>query len=530
MRIGSGAGAGVFSSSQAIAIPIVLFGLLLGYVAVNSILRGDFSQFVFVVLAFAALLVVLAIVRNWRNGLYIFLGWLLFEDLLRKYLGNNMAIYFGKDFLVALVYLSFLAAVRRKEVQVFRFPFFRPLSLFIWFGVLQVFNFASGSVVFGLLGLKLYFYYVPLLFVGYALFESEADLRRFFSFNALLVLAIGGLGIVQAIVGPSFLNPAELQEDIRGLSTLYREAPLSGAIAYRPNSIFVSTGRFANYMILSALIGFGFAGYLLLRHRRGRTLAFAGLAMATAAAIMTTSRGAFLWTLGSLFLGAIAFLWGAPWRQGEVIRTLRALQRAVLFLGLAIAVLLFTYPEALLSRLAVYSETLSPSSSASELTHRAWYYPLRNFLMAFDHPRWPYGYGIGSNSLGIQYISRILHIPPLGVGVESGYGNIVVELGIGGLILWLVWTTALVFSAWSVVRKLRGSPWFPLAFMIFWYAFLLLFPITFASFVAYQDFVLNAYLWLLVGILFRLPQMAQAAQMQAAAVASVVQPARRWRF
>jgi hypothetical protein len=92
-----------------------------------------------------------------------------------------------------------------------------------------------------------------------------------------------------------------------------------------------------------------------------------------------------------------------------------------------------------------------------------------------------------------------------------------------GLILWLVWTAALVFSAWGVVRKLRGSPWFPLAFMIFWYSFLLLFPITFTSFVAYQDFVLNAYLWLLVGILFRLPQIAQAAQRQAAPPANFSQ-------
>ena len=516
MSFAGNAARGGLRSGQLLLPFIVLCGLLLGYLSVTSILSGKSNELVFVLLGFAGLLVVLAIVRNWRNGLYIFLAWLLFEDMVRKYLGNNMAIYFGKDVLVALVYLSFLAAVRRKEVPVFRFPFFRPLSVFIWFGVLQVFNFASGSVIFGLLGLKLYFYYVPLLFIGYALFESEADLRRFFSFNTLLVLAIGGLGIAQSILGPTFLNPAVLGEDIRGLSTLYRIAPLSGALAYRPNSVFVSTGRFANYMILSSMVGFGFAAYLLLRHRRGRTLAFLGLAMATAAAIMTTSRGAFLWTLGSLILGAVAFLWGAPWRQGEVIRTLRALQKAVLFAGLAIAVLLFTYPEALLSRLAVYSETLSPSSSASELMHRGWDYPLRNFLMAFDYPRWPYGYGIGTASLGLQYISRILHIPAMGIGVESGYGALLVELGIVGLILWIVWTAALVFSAWGVVRKLRGSPWFPLAFMIFWYSFLLLFPITFTSFVAYQDFVLNAYLWLLVGILFRLPQIAQAAQRQAA--------------
>jgi hypothetical protein len=49
--------------------------------------------------------------------------------------------------------------------------------------------------------------------------------------------------------------------------------------------------------------------------------------------------------------------------------------------------------------------------------------------------------------------------------------------------------------------------------MIFWYAFLLLIPFTFQGMQAYEDFVLNAYMWLLLGILFRLPNLAQAAQL-----------------
>jgi hypothetical protein len=71
---------------------------------------------------------------------------------------------------------------------------------------------------------------------------------------------------------------------------------------------------------------------------------------------------------------------------------------------------------------------------------------------------------------------------------------------------------AVLFSAWRVVRKLRGSPWFPLAFMIFFYLFLLLLPFTFVGLQAYEDFVLNAYAWILLGILFRLPKLALSAQ------------------
>jgi DMSO/TMAO reductase YedYZ heme-binding membrane subunit len=88
-------------------------------------------------------------------------------------------------------------------------------------------------------------------------------------------------------------------------------------------------------------------------------------------------------------------------------------------------------------------------------------------------------------------------------------------MGIGGLILWIIMSLAVVISAWKVVRKLKGSPWFPLGFMIFFYALLLLLPFTFMGSQAYQDFVLNAYLWLLLGILFRLPKLALSAQFAA---------------
>lgn len=96
--------------------------------------------------------------------------------------------------------------------------------------------------------------------------------------------------------------------------------------------------------------------------------------------------------------------------------------------------------------------------------------------------------------------------------VESGFGTLVVEMGIGGLLLWLMMSFAIILSAWRVVKRLRGSSWFPIAFMIFWYAGLLLIPVTYAGIQPYEDFVMNAYLWLLLGILFRLPTLAASAQ------------------
>jgi hypothetical protein len=467
---------------------------------------------------------VIFMLKDWRTGLYLFLAWLLFEDFARKFLGNNMAIYFVKDFLVLVVYLSFFSAYRRKEIKSYRPPFLVPLLLFVWFGFMQIFNFGSTHIVYGLLGFKLFFYYIPLLFVGYALLNSEAELRRFFFLNSILASIVIALGIAQSILGHTFLNPTNPAEEIRELSTLYRVAPVSGTMLYRPTSVFVSTGRFGNFLLVSWLLVFGFSGYLLLRHKRGRLFAFVLLSSTAAAVALCSSRGIVLWCVGSALVGTAAFFWGAPWRQKEVTRVFRTILRATAGIVLGITLLSLLFPEALLSRVEFYTETLSPTSTSSELQYRTWDYPVRNLLNAFSYDRWPLGYGIGTAALGTQYVAKFFNAKPVGVGVESGFGTLVVEMGIGGLVLWLVMSFAILLSAWRVVKKLKGSPWFPIAFVIFWYAGLLLIPITFTGMQAYEDFILNAYLWLLLGMLFRLPTIAASPHF-----AATQQTQRAWR-
>jgi hypothetical protein len=506
--------------------PIVgLLGLVVAYEASQMLLSGQPIGLVFIVLGCAAAGAAITILNDWRRGLYGFFGWLFVEDFARKYLGNNMAIYFAKDFLVLLVYLSFFAAQRnQKTIRSFRPPFLMPLLIFFWFAVVQVFNPASTSVFYGVLGLKLYFLYIPLIYMGYALTDSEQDLRRFFMFNSVLILLVCCLGIAQSIIGPTFLNPSIMQEDIRNLSTLYRVSPITGLVAYRPNSVFVSTGRFQNLIIVSLIILLGFGGYLILRSKKGRIIAFATIGVLAAAALMSTSRGVMMWSGGSMLVVMAAFVWGAPWKQKEAARVVRSIQRVALIGGLAILTLAVIFPEQVNSRFAIYSETLSPYSTASELAARTRDYPLKNFLAAFDTPRWMQGYGIGTASLGIQYVARIMQAPPTGIGVENGYGQLVIEMGVIGLLLWIILGTAVSISAWKIVKQLRGSPWFPIAFAIFWLIFMLFFPIGYNSLVFYQDFLVNAYFWILIGILFRLPHLALSAQFTAE-TAQAPQPA-----
>src|SRR5882757_823462 len=481
------------------------FGILL--LLTSWILEGANNQLIYAGLGVVVIFITIRIFNNWRDGFFIFLIWLLFEDLIRKFMGNNMAIYFTKDFLVGVAYISFLIAMRRHRVKLFKPPFRVALGLFVWIGVAQVFNPNSPSLVYGVLGLKLYYYYVPLMFLGYAIVETEEDLRRFLVFNMGLAGIIALLGIIQSIVGLTFLNPTVLAPDIESLGSLTRMAPISGAIVARPSSVFVSDGRFAAYMVLMFIVGLGAAGYLLLRARKGRLIVFPAIALTAVGGVMSGSRGAFLYIGISALVMFAAMLWGAPWRWREAHRLIRAIQRAVVLTGFALILVFLVYPEAIGARWSLYSETLSPDSAAYELDYRVWKYPTSNFIAAFNDPHWVFGNGIGTASLGLQYVTRIMGVPSPEIGVESGFGVLILELGIFGLFLWFLWTIYVVVASWNVARKLKDTPYFPVAIATLWFTFVLLFLDTFGGFQAFENYINNAYLWLLLGILFRLPSL-----------------------
>src|SRR5205807_3829655 len=194
--------------------------------------------------------------------------------------------YFAKDALAVIVYLAFLAAwIRGKEPRP-RVGFFGPLMIFVGWGLVQVFNPRSPSVFYGLLGLRMYFFYIPLLFVGYALLRDERDLRRFLAFNLVLATVIGGLGIVQGIVGLDFLNPPELAPELN-LARLVKQAPITGELVPPPASVFVSSGRFAWYMLVMFLLGAGAVAYLLARRARGAGIAMAGVGGSAVAIVVS---------------------------------------------------------------------------------------------------------------------------------------------------------------------------------------------------------------------------------------------------
>jgi hypothetical protein len=482
----------------------------------GSIANGDTKGALMLGAGFVAFFVAGRITGNWQTGVYFFFIWLVFEDLIRKYMGNSMYVYFAKDILVGVTYLSFLASNPEKEMHSFRPPFRFALGVFVLFGLVQVFNPLSPSIFYGLLGLKLYFYYVPLMYIGYAMLRHEADLRKFLLVTMSVAGVVAVVGILQTIIGLDFLNPhggADIDE--LGHTTRYTS---TGIAVARPPSVFVSDGRFAQFLVVAFAIGMGSAGYVLLRQGRGRKIVFPAVALVALASTLSGGRGAFVFTVVSGLVISVGMLWGAPAQLAAAYRLVKALRRSFITIAMAGFIALTFFPSTIGAPLAFYRETIMPDSEYSESGARAWDYPVSELKIAMADPYWALGHGIGTGSLGVQYVSRILEAPPTNVGVEGGCGALIVEFGIMGPILWVFWAGTLVISSWRVALKLRGTWAFPLAMSIAWYVFLLLFPMTWGTMVDYQNFVVNAYLWILVGVLFRLPELVKQSEEPSAAL------------
>jgi hypothetical protein len=485
---------------------LVVLGLIWELAA--WIVAGSDQMLVMFGLSLVVLAVAVHILNDWRSGVLLLLIWLLFEDLARKYLGNSMTVFFAKDFLVSMIYLSFYFAKRRRQVEIAKFPFLVPLLVFFGLALIQVFNPLSPSVLYGALGLKIYFYYAPLMFLGYAMLQRPKDLEQLLLVSMGAGIVIAGLGVAQSVLGVSFLTPDNTAAELYELSHLSRFSPLTHQEVLATSSVFVSAGRFSGYVVLLWILAMGTQGYLLLARRPGAKYGFLGLGVVTVAVMITGTRTPFVFVIGSAFVMTAAFLWGAPWRWGQGHRMLKSLRRAFLFGGIGLILMVEVFPTVIGGNWAFFSETLSPTGAGSQLVSRAVDYPILNLEESFQDGYWPVGHGTGMSSLGMQYVARFLDQPIPRYAVESGYGTLIVEFGILGLFLWFVWVSVLVYSGWRILKQLRQTVYFPIAFAIWWYAVIMLILMMYFGQQAYQDFVNNANLWLMIGVLYRLPKLA----------------------
>jgi hypothetical protein len=433
------------------------------------------------------------LVSKWRVTFWTLLAWFMVEDLIRKYLGNDIRVYFMKDALYLMLVAGLLIdpAVRGVWKRATGSAAAWLYAMIAWSLVLSIpMGFVDWRIP--LIALKLDWQYVPLVIAGYLLASENDGVRRLLT--GLIILGIPAclVGIIQAQVGPEFLRPTAVTE----ASQLLRLDLTRTHDVFQPTGTFVDAGRFGAMAMLTYVSALAL---LLLAHRtftgRGRAVAIIGVMVAAGA----------LWASGgktgiivAAALAVIAAL--GPAISDRRLVVLRATRAVALVLG-AVFLMFVLFPQLSANRVAYLSERLDPGVSTNEWQSRidSW----SGATIEGVKIGGVMGAGTGAGSLGLQY---------LGVGsvtgveqVEGGFASVGQQWGFIGLLLWLGWTMAWTGRLWRCSKGARGTPYAGVGLLITSWVVIFLFVSFVGGFQSFQNYYANAYLWILFGIAFAFP-------------------------
>src|ERR1700722_13898185 len=119
-----------------VSLGLGILGLGAAWILSGYVITSNNTALIYSALLVAVAAITVAMLRNWRTGFYVFLVWLLFEDLIRKYMGNDMRIYFAKDYLALITYIATMVAISHRRATLLRPRFLFFFSLFFWIAVL----------------------------------------------------------------------------------------------------------------------------------------------------------------------------------------------------------------------------------------------------------------------------------------------------------------------------------------------------------------------------------------------------------
>jgi hypothetical protein len=372
---------------------------------------------------------------NWRQALIAVLVLVIFEGALRKWILPQASdlLYFLKDLVLIPVYLSRFGTQRATENKVVI-----PEALKFLLGVnvlwclIQIFNPALGSPLVGILGLRAYLFYIPLMWLIPQIFADQEAFVRFLRYYLLLSIPVGVLGIVQYFAPAS--SPINVYVADAAIATVGENARITGTFSFL-------TG-YAMYL----MINFSLLIPLLLSRqpRKWQWVTFIELVLIVANALMTGSRSVVLAQILILvgFFSIYVLLRPAYWLS-LVLKF--ALPATVLCIAL-----FFVFQPALDS--FIYRATTSDSISG-RLT---WYW--RNAYDFIPHAGLS-GYGTGATHAGGQTLRRQLGLPAgetIPVAYEPEMGRVMLELGPFGFLLWYGLRIYLAILHWRVFLRLKS--------------------------------------------------------------------------
>jgi len=484
---------------QVASRPVRLWGLLAGLLVLAGVAIGRGYG-----LPVAALLAICAAVaiglHNWRWSVYALLVYLPFSGIPSILAYPHTAVpVLAKDFLFVLpAYLGFAAYVLGRRSQVVFDG--APLGLFALLVLLvlgQALNPSLPNHLVGLIGVKIWLFYIPLYFLGYHLVEGRKDLFRLLGILSLAAIIPAAIGIVEAVFiysGRAGQVYHYYGNAAAAVTQNFAELGYQGGGSLRRvPSTFTYGAQY--YSFAASMVAISYAWWRGVLGRRSHVGAAVWLAM-LAAVFLSGARAAFLLVP---LLVVLIVLFDGGLRGLSSSRVLAPIGGFLLAVALAGG-----------AGVSVARQTLGTAEQELQGIF------VEGFSKALATTWTGLGTGIDSSGSRYAFSNPKLFQAVGGTWYESWYVKVVLELGIVGLVL-----VALLFASiigrglrdHAVLRdpRLKAISAAILAFLVW--------NLVGALKGQYLDFdPINVYVWLLAGVLAKIPALDREASSEPARV------------
>jgi hypothetical protein len=427
-------------------------------------------------------------VINWRTAAKSVFFLVVFEGALRKWILPQASeiIYFLKDFVILGAYTGYFGFSRIKRNPALQNKnFLINLLVFLAAGwcLFQAFNPSLGSPIVGILGIKAYLLYIPLMWMLPALFPSEEELYKFLRSHLLLVIPTGVIGIIQFFSPPT----SPINAYAPGIEQQVATFGFGSEAAVRITGTFSYLNSYAGYLI--ACFGLLLPLLSVKQSRWWKLVTIVELFLIVTNTVMTGSRTPVIAEIIILvgYLGALFLMNRGSLRGGT--------KQILLPATVIVTVAIFGFRSA-------FEQFERRLTSNTDLSRRIG----ENFLQPIDFFKYKQldGYGTGATHPGAVPLRNLLRLPAgeyIPGYYEAEMGRVALELGPIGFTFWYGLRICIGLKLWSLFWKLKSPFLRQLA------AIALLIHLVQLSGQMVFHHTFSVYYWFLSGFIFLLPQL-----------------------
>jgi hypothetical protein len=422
--------------------------------------------------------------QDWRRSVKAVFFILVIDGALRKWFlpQASAGLYFFKDIVLLGAYLRYYVFPSKEE----HFPIVNNIiNLLIWLAsawcIFQAFNPHLGSPLVGILGLKAYLFYIPLIWMLPSLFRNQEEFYQFLRSHLLLLIPVGILGIVQ------FFSPihSPINQYAPDTPVKIETFGFAGSENVRITGTFSYINSYQGYLTACFALILPFLS--LKQPPKWQIITYIELFLVFLNSFMTGSRTPVLAEL----LCLIGFLSIRAIRNPE--KTLVWISRLLPFVAVGTSVALVVFRPVV----EAFSRRVTSNTDIGERVGLSIIGPFDlTKYTAFD------GYGTGATHAGTAALRNLLGLPSgtfIPIELEAEMGKVALEIGPIGFILWYTMRIALIIALFMTFWQLKRT--FLSDFAL---AACLMQAILFISQMVFHH-TFAVYYWLFSGFIFLLP-------------------------